>query len=99
RGNLYESVVGEASDSLMKYDGRPNPSTLAFITRMLRLNGQHDDAELFERLQNEEIHAENLVHLIFTCSGNHPRAALETNAESPNPRIRRILVGFWIDKY
>jgi hypothetical protein len=99
RENLYESVVAEASDALMKYDGRPNPSTLAFLTRMLRMKEQHDDAEIIERLQNEQVHPENLTHLIFTCSGNQPRAALEAKAQSPDPRIRRTLVGFWINEH
>src|SRR5262249_11484188 len=71
RASLQESVVGEAVDGLAKHRGRPNPSSLAFISSRLRdMNTSDGDglASVFERLQSGKLKAASIEHLVFTFS-------------------------------
>ena len=93
RAALATSVVAEASNSLMKHSGRPNPASLAFLSHQLRLMGDDALAEIIEEIQNSEIAESQVEHLIFTCSGNNPSTPLKSHAASPNAKIGRALVG------
>jgi len=93
RANLTNAVVKEASDGLCRHQGRPNPSTLSFISRRLREMDQHDLAELIEELQESDIPLASISHLIFTLSGNDPANVLVSEAKSPIKAISRQLAG------
>ncbi len=93
RISLSYTVVKSASVALMKNSGRPNPATLAFMSHQLRLMGDDALAEIIETVQNSDIDEARVEHLVFTCSGNEPATALKAHAVSPNPKIKRELVG------
>lgn len=90
---LTKTVLQEASDGLCRHQGRPNPSTLSFISRRLRERANHDFAELIERLQESEIPLRTIEHLIFTLSANDPAALMQLHATSPIRDIMRRLTG------
>jgi hypothetical protein len=97
--NMPASVIGEASDALCKYQGRPNPATLAFISTKLRRENRDDLAAIFEELQAGQLPAEALSHLIFALCGSDPSKHLGKHSKSAIPRIRRALVGMVVNDH
>ena len=93
RANLTPSTVTEANEELLRNDGRPNPSTLAFIASRLREDDRDDEAMLFERLQTGEAGTYLVEHMLFTLSGNNPKTALGTKLTTTKRVSRRHLVG------
>lgn len=93
RVSLSSSTAKEACDGLCRHQGRPNPSTLSFISRRLREMGQHDLAAAIENLQESEIPLTTVGHLIFTLSSNNPITALTSVSRSPIQGIVRQLAG------
>jgi hypothetical protein len=96
RAALASATVSEASAALMKNAARPNPSTLAFVSKRLRELGRDGDAVLIERLQRQEVRERNIEHLLFTFSGNNPTAILSKHTASPKPSVARRLVGIYL---
>lgn len=92
RASLQASVVEEAVVGLAKHRGRPNPSSLAFISSRLREQDEDGLATVFERLQSGKLKAASIEHLVFTFSGNDPTSHLEKHIASQSAR-RRHLVG------
>jgi hypothetical protein len=89
RAKFGKTVVEEAAGSLDLHDGRPNPSTLAFLTKRLYEAGRDEEADLFRALQTSgAIRAKNVVHLIFALSGNDPSQFL---ASGPKPKQKNII--------
>ncbi len=83
-----EERDADAAKTLDLHDGRPNPSTLAFITKRLYEQGRDDEANVFRDLQSvRTIGARSLTHLIFALSGNDPSKHL---ADGPKPKQRGI---------
>lgn len=99
RKQLSASVLKAACDGLCRHRGRPNPSTLSFISRRLREAERHDLAEQIENLQSIDIKVSALEHLIFTLSGNAPGELLAGRAASPIKGIKRILAGCHISDH
>ncbi len=93
RVNLTPSVVQEAGDALRRHCGRPNPSTLSFVSRRLRETQRHDLAESVEQLQEANISTRSVEHLIFTVSENDPAGRLTAHARSSIRGVRRNLAG------
>jgi len=90
RATLSKSTVDEAATSLDLHDGRPNPSTLAFITKRLYEDKRDAEAKIFQDLQCEgAIAAKNVRHLIFVLAGNDPSALLAKIPKSKHPGIKR----------
>lgn len=77
RASLSMSTVSEALEALLRHNGRPNPSTLGFITARLYAEGQDRFADAFATIQDGEISSEQVTHLIFSLSGNDPHNAVE----------------------
>lgn len=94
RKTLGQTTVGEACTALLKNSGRPNPSTLAFISVRLREEGRDLEAQIIEALQEQEVKLSNVEHLVFTFSGNQPSSALSKHATAPPRKPKRTLVGF-----
>jgi hypothetical protein len=99
RVKLTAKVVEEACDGLCRHKGRPNPSTLSFISRRLREVNQHLLAEAVEQLQETEIPLDSVEHLVFTLSGNDPADILSAHASSAVKAIRRHLAGCRIEDH
>lgn len=90
RATFSAAVVGEAAETLDAHDGRPNPSTLAFITKRLYEENRDGEAKVFQDLQCEGALApKNITHSVFALTGNDPCKAL---GQAPKPKqagIRR----------
>lgn len=85
-----KTTVEEAALSLDLHDGRPNPSTLAFITKRLYEDKRDAEAKVFQDLQLEgAISAKNLQHLIFVLAGNDPSKHLADGPKSKHAGIKR----------
>ena len=81
RISLSVTVVNEARAGLAKRDGRPNPSTLAFIEYVLRKENRDDEAEVIAQLQHATIRPGSITHVVFTLSENDPTRYLSDNSE------------------
>jgi hypothetical protein len=83
RAVLGKGVVEEAGLSLDLHDGRPNPSTLAFIAKRLYEEHRDEEANVYRDLQCEGgIVAKNITHTIFVLSGNDPSKHLANGPKS-----------------
>jgi hypothetical protein len=88
RSNLGSAVIKEAADGLDKNDGRPNPSTLAFITKRLYEDQRDDEAEVYRDLQCKgAITPKQMTHLVFGLCGNDPTIHLSA---TPKPQCAGI---------
>jgi hypothetical protein len=88
RGQFSESAVTEASNGLDGFDGRPNPSTLAFITKRLFEENKDDEAKMWSELQTKDpLPAKNLTQMVFALGGNDPTPAL---AKCPKAKVKGI---------
>jgi hypothetical protein len=90
RAAFGKSTVEEAAASLDLHDGRPNPSTLAFITKRLYEENRDAEAKIFQDLQSEgAISSKNVSHLIFVLAGNDPSKHLAAGPKSKHAGIKR----------
>jgi hypothetical protein len=90
RAVFGKGVVDEAVMSLDLHDGRPNPSTLAFIAKRLYEEKRDDEANVFRDLQcGGTIAAKNVTHMIFALSGNDPSKHLANGPKSKHSGIKR----------
>jgi hypothetical protein len=88
RGQFGDSAVTEASEGLNNYDGRPNPSTVAFITKRLFEENKDDEAKIWSELQTKEsLAAKNVTQMVFALGGNDPTPAL---AKCPKAKAKGI---------
>jgi len=93
RAALSGAVIGEAVDGLQKNGGRPNPSSLAFISSRLREMDRDVEAKVFEGLQSRPPRTGDIEHLVFSLSGNDPMRHLKRHRADGSTAIRRHLVG------
>lgn len=90
RAAFGKGVVKEAVASLDLHDGRPNPSTLAFIAKRLYEEGRDEEANVFRDLQCEgTIRPKNVTHMIFALSGTDPAKHLAEGPKSKHRGIKR----------
>lgn len=91
RANFGKNVVAEAAEALDLHDGRPNPSTLAFIAKRLYEDRRDDEANVFRDLQCDgAIAAKNITHIIFAVSGNDPSVHLASCPKAKQSGIKRL---------
>ncbi|MBN9522537.1 DUF1837 domain-containing protein [bacterium] len=93
RASLSASVVSQAVSGLLRNAGRPNPSSLAFISTRLRELDRHDEADVFDDLQTRSPKRGEIEHLVFTLSGNDPCGHLKAHLAAATDPIRRHMVG------
>lgn len=91
-------VVTEAAKTLDLHDGRPNPSTLAFIAKRLYEQKRDDEANVFRDLQcTATIAAKSITHMIFVLAGSDPSADLAAGPKPKRSGIKRenaaVLIG------
>lgn len=72
------------------HEGRPNPSTLAFIAKRLYEEKRDEEADVFRDLQcGATIAAKDVTHMIFALSGNDPSNHLAKGLNSKHSDIKR----------
>jgi len=96
---LDDETVTKACATLVNDDNRPKPSTLAFMSRILRREARDAEAELIERVQRSKIEVDRIVHLVFSFSGNDPEPLLRQHAGPRAPINDRRLVGLRISDH
>jgi hypothetical protein len=90
RAVFGKSVVDEAAEALDLHEGRPNPSTLAFIAKRLYEEKRDGEANVFRDLQcGGTIAAKNITHMIFVLTGNDPSKHLANGPKSKHGGIKR----------
>lgn len=97
RANLDKTAVEEASETLDLFEGRPNPSTLAFIAKRLYEEGRDSEGDVFRDLLTAAgISSKDTAHLIFALSGNNPSKQLASGPKSKHAGIERDGVAIMI---
>lgn len=100
RATFSETVAREAAETLDAYEGRPNPSTLAFITKRLYEEKRDAEARVYQKLQcDAAIPATSITQNIFVLAGNDPRAALERAPKPKHAGITRESVAVLISDH
>jgi hypothetical protein len=92
-------VVKEAVDGLSRNAGRPNPSSLAFISARLRELDRDEEADVFDGLQAQAPRLGEIEHLVFTLSGNNPTNQLKRHLPDGSTPRRRHLIGWVIEDH
>lgn len=97
---VSKATVEGAATGLDRHEGRPNPSTLAFIVKRLYDEDRDAEAKVFEDMQAEgALRAKDVQHLIFALAGNDPSALL---AAAPKPKkvgIKRLVAAVVISDH
>lgn len=84
------ATVSGAATGLDGDDGRPNPSTLAFIAKRLYEAGRDAEGKVFEDLQADgAMTARDVQHLIFTLAGKDPSKLLAVTPKPKKAGIKR----------
>ncbi|HBG31858.1 MAG TPA: hypothetical protein DDW98_14770 [Gammaproteobacteria bacterium] len=92
---MSRNTITGAAEGLEQHDGRPNPSTLAFITKRLYEEGRDAEGQIYKTLQAEGGLADaNVVHWIFALSGKDPSNLLANAPEPKKKAIKRRAVAF-----
>jgi hypothetical protein len=100
RVKFSDDAAEKAATDLDKHDGRPNPSTLAFITKRLYEEKRDDEAKVFQDLQCKgSITAKNVTHMIFALSGNDPAKSLATAPKSKHKGMTRENAAIIVDDH
>lgn len=97
RAAFATGVVSEAAQGLDGHDGKPNPSTMAFITKRLYEEDRDEEAKVFEGLQVDgALQPRNVLHLIFALAGNNPSTYLAAAPKPKNAAIKRTAAAVMI---
>lgn len=75
--SITASTISKARKALLSYKGRPSPHSMTFVMKRLFETGQDALAIIFEEyVADNSIAPRDLVHLMFTLTGNDPSQAL-----------------------
>lgn len=97
RSNLTPSVLVEAREALKANDGRPTQHAMSFVMNRLFDQGQEDLALVFENyMLMRTIALQDLVHLIFTLSGNNASDNLELDLRNCDDSIEQHSISLCI---
>ena len=97
---MSTATVTGAADGLDRHEGRPNPSTLAFIVKRLYDENRDAEAEVFEALQADgALATKDVQHLIFTLAGNDPSALLAVAPKPKKAGIKRLVAAVVISDH
>jgi len=97
RNILNPQVIGEADAALRKSGGRPDPQALTFVASRMREMGE---VELSLKVLSAELSGNaNVVHLLFTFSGNQPAQLLRDHVIDCSSQFPRHAVGLHINEH
>jgi hypothetical protein len=97
RKNLTAAVVAEAREMLAANDGRPSQHALAYVMHRLFELQRDELAIIFEEfLLLKRIPAQQVVHLLFTLSGNDASNPLSADLKACKMHIEQHAVAMRI---
>lgn len=100
RVQFSAAVVADAVTGLETHDGRPNPSTMAFIAKRLYEENRDAEAAVFQGLQADgALAARNVRHLIFALAGKDPSKHLAGATKPNNSNMKREAVAVIVDDH
>ena len=99
RASLYASTIVEAEKGLFQNDGRPNPSSIAFIVNRLEEEGRYAESDFVSSLLQDDFSLKNIEHMIFVLSGNPPQSVLDKSKTEDQKGIIRFLVGVHVEDH
>ncbi len=89
---ISSTTIKGAVEGLDRHDGRPNPSTLAFIVKRLYDEDRDEEAQRFEAmLADGALTTRDVQHFIFTLAGKDPCALLAAAPKAKKAAIKRQL--------
>jgi len=98
--SISNKVIADAAKQLDADDGRPNPSTLAFITKRLYEENRDAEAKVFQDLQCDGgMSSKNITHMIFVVAGDNPCDELSRAPAPAQPEITRDAAAVVIDDH
>ena len=97
---LAPGVIGEARAALNSNDGRPSQHAMSFIMNRLFESGEEALALIFEDyLLNRRIPLQQLMHLIFTLSGNDATVAHTDDLAACDGTVERRTIALRIEDH
>lgn len=94
RAQFSSKAVEDAAESLDAHDCRPNPSSLAFITKRLFELGRDKEAGVFVRLQaTGAIRPADVTHLLFAFCGANPSTLLGKRPKAKFKQVTQMSAG------
>jgi hypothetical protein len=97
RARVSATVISEARDALNAHNGRPSPHAMLFVARRLDELGKDELALVFvEHERKIAIKDEQLLHVIFTFSGNDSRELLSDDLTASGTTLEQHAVGLII---
>ena len=94
---LSKTSVGDARKVLKATNGRPTPHALAYFADRLAEEGREEISDRIDKAQRETgISVEQLVHMLFTFSGNDPTDFLEADLNAYRGSIKQLSVGLHV---
>lgn len=100
RANLSTSTLDEAGAALLSEHGLPTPHALMFVAARLREMGETTlHIKILAAQLRGRIKPRDVVHLLFTFSGNDPLQLLRNHTKAYKGDIRRLGVGLQIPEH
>jgi len=100
RASFATGVVTDAATTLDKHDGRPNPSTLAFIAKRLFEAGRDSEGHVFMQIQaTNGIAPQQLHHMIFALTGRDPSNMFPAGMTPKTAKVNRTAVAVVVDDH
>lgn len=88
--SITASTISKARKALKSYKGRPSPHSMTFVMKRLFDMGKDDLAIIFEEcVADNSIPPRDLVHLLFTLTGNDPSAALSNDLTAYTGKVEQ----------
>ena len=99
RANLSASVVNDARQNLLQNDGNPTTHAMLWVASRLEDIGKMELAEVFVDNSGGQIEHKNLIHVVFTFSGNDSTEIHRSNlGELTHPMVQHA-VGLVISEH
>jgi hypothetical protein len=100
RARLSTSTLDEAEKALLREHGLPTPHALMFVAARLRELGETElHMKLLAAQLRGRIRPGDVLHLLFTFSGNNPHKLLRNHTKAYKGDIRRLGVGLQVQEH
>lgn len=95
--SLTAATVAKARAALIKCNNRPSPHALSFLADRLHNDGHADLGDLIDDAQlTTGIKLSQISHLLFTFSGNDPKALLQNDLNAYKGNVAQYAVGLMV---